>query len=70
MGFFEDDRIRRKNVVHNQAQQLYDNLRKEGLSNTEIQQYVTGIQPADPSRNEIHLAVLYIAKGDQDGEST
>jgi len=71
MGMFEDDRIRRKNSVYNSAQQMYDNLRKEGLSDLEIQQYINGIQPADQSRNEIYLAVLNIARGgSQNGKSS
>ncbi len=70
MGFNEDDRIRFKNRVNNTAYQLYENLRREGLSNSAIEQYATDMSTvkSDLNRDEIYLTVLKIVRRSHDSD--
>lgn len=61
MGFFEDDRIRSKNRVHNLAYNEFLALKKRGWSNKEIVAHYNSVQ--DQIRNEIHQEIIKIAGG-------
>jgi hypothetical protein len=64
MGFYEDDRIRSKNLIHNKAYELYEELRAKGLANGDIEAHCTDLMKSevDSIRNEIFLSVLKIVR--------
>lgn len=65
MGFSEDDRIRAKNRVHNEAYELWEGLKALGYSPDYIVRYADfAIQSASCSfRNEVYSRLISIAKG-------
>lgn len=72
MGFYEDDRIKRKNSTHNAAFNLVQNLMNEGIVEpTKIEEYLRTADPAQgrPDRNEIYLTVMSIVRGSQSSGS-
>ena len=70
MGMHEEDRIRHKNKVQQQAYDLYGSLSSEGLSDdaiaTQVQELIS-LDPTNP-RNNIYSAVLKIVGREDDYE--
>ena len=62
MGFHEDDRIRRKNIVHNEAYDLVEQLRGMGATDSDIVESIKLMQLLN-NRNEIYSTVLKIVGG-------
>ncbi len=62
MGFNEDERIRRKNRLQNQAHDYYAKLSGEGLSDDAISSLMSDLIQTDPTnpRNDIYQTVLKI----------
>lgn len=60
MGFSEDDRIRSKNKLHNEAYQGYINLKNEGLSDEQIRNVCKNFTHEENPRHEIFLTILKI----------
>jgi hypothetical protein len=67
MGFHEDDRIRRKNSIHNEAYEAYRTFKGFGRSDAEIITECTALIKCG-IRNEVYSAVLKIAGGDLDDQ--
>jgi hypothetical protein len=67
MGFFEDDRVRGKNNVHNAAQQLQDNLEAEGLNSADIESHLSRLTLTEHNsfRNEVYSTVLRIVRSNR-----
>jgi hypothetical protein len=71
MGIYEDDRIRNKNRVHNAAYTLYENLKKEGLTNLQIRDYARSCineGALNFDRNDVYLTVINIV-GESNNET-
>lgn len=65
MGFSEDDRIRAKNRKHNEAWQIYEDLKALGYDNTYIEQHARLALEAEtnPFRIEVFNTMISIVKG-------
>ena len=63
MGFYEDDRIRRKNRLANEAWELYEEWRSEGLSPQQIALRALSLSSINNPRNELYSSVVKIAEG-------
>ena len=65
MGFSEDDRIRAKNRKHNEAYEIYENLKTLGYDNSYIEQHAQLAMQAEsnPFRIEVFNTILRIVKG-------
>jgi hypothetical protein len=63
MGFSEDDRIRSKNRVWNEASDMYEGMLKMGFTHSDIAQQAAKLleSSTDSNRNEIYQAMLVIA---------
>lgn len=72
MGFFEDDRIRRKNRAHNEAFDLYQGLITTGCNNDDVMLYVnSALQTAEnPYRIEVLNAIISIVRGVENAKGT
>ena len=64
MGFNEDERIRRKNLIHNEAYFRYARTKKAGFSNLDIlsEAEMSLIHVSDESEIKILNAVISIAR--------
>lgn len=62
MGFYEDDRIRRKNKLANKSWDTYEQLAAQGLSPLDIINHCRTKSASDSSRNELYSAVIRIAE--------
>ena len=65
MGFSEDERIRHKNRYHNEAYEIYENLKELGFSQKEIVDHCQLIMKtnSDPFRNEVYLRIIKLVEG-------
>lgn len=64
MGFYEDDRIRKKNSVSNDAYELVLILKQLGLSDSDIVTTCESqLSTTNDFRNEIYSTVLRIVGG-------
>ncbi len=74
MGFYEDDRIRNKNKVHNEAYAIYEGLKALGFTDADVLAHANNSLHAntDSNRNEIYKNVILIAgrKREEKGIST
>jgi hypothetical protein len=70
MGFFEDDRVRQKNLAHELGYNLFINLINEGLKPEQVESYILTVDPAanHPNRNDIYRAVVGIVRRSVQGE--
>jgi actin-related protein len=69
MGFSEFDRIRRKNKLWNQADEVIQHLRSSKLTDADICLVIQdqlAMNPTD-TRNEIYSTVLRIVGGSNEG---
>ena len=64
MGFFEDDRIRAKNVIYNEAWGFYESFRFMKYSDLDIERYINLALDftSDSYRINIYQAVLQIVR--------
>ena len=64
MGFSEDDRIRVKNKIHNEAFEIYENLKYLGYDNELIIKYAAFASQVtkDSFRNDIYTEVIKIVR--------
>jgi hypothetical protein len=69
MGMYEDDRIRSKNRIHNEAYELFESMRAKGYTDGDIKSVCASVEPGDEYRNEIYSMILKIIGGSH-GEST
>ena len=62
MGFFEDDRVRAKNIIHNEAWNLYHSFKALNFDDSTIKDHVNlALQhTSDSYRNNIYDAILRI----------
>ncbi len=69
MGFYEDDRIRRKNATHNEAFKIYETLKTLGYTHSEVRDHAKNAisYEKDSYRNEIYRNILLIVG--ENGES-
>ena len=66
MGFFEDDRIRRKNLAYSEAFDLLSNMRAMGFSDNDIKkniEFAIGFSDSDKFRIDVYHTVLKIIGG-------
>ena len=70
--FNEDDRIRSKNRTINCAFEIYDSLHAMGYSSADISAHATHKMQTETDfyRNEIYLAVIDIARSQDEKVST
>ena len=59
MGYYEDDRIRNKNKIHNQAMETYQAFKKIGMSDQEILQHLSiqKLNEGDKNRYDIYKCI-------------
>lgn len=72
MSFYEDERIRSKNALHNLAYEEYSRLKDGGLSDSDISQLCLGHIAAWPTsaRNDIYSTIVKIVGGYRDAKSS
>jgi hypothetical protein len=72
MGFYEDERIRAKNRVHNDAYQEYNSLMSQGYTDADITHICTlALESSNKNRNDIFLTVLKIVgRSNDEGSNT
>lgn len=72
MGMSEDDRIRSKNRVHNEAFDIVSNLKEMGFSAKEMRanlESALNVSASDRIRNDIYLMALKIIGGIENEET-
>ena len=64
MGMSEDDRIRNKNRLINDAYDIYDSLKSQNRTNSDIEFTVSELLrlSSDENRNKIYLTVLDLVR--------
>jgi hypothetical protein len=69
-GFYEDERIRRKNVVHNAAYEEVQRLKGHGLTDSDIMGVCLDPTKDAVIRNEIYSTMLTLVGGSRGKNST
>ena len=66
MGFYEDERIRSKNKIHNEAHETYKKLKMMGMSDRDIVKYIQHISASeqDSYRNDLYMLIKQLARDD------